>query len=446
MNTLKNNLYFKIVAIVVITLFLLVPAAMIKGLIRERENTQKEAIREVSSKWGGEQFITGPFLTIPYNIYLKQTSKTGDADKIVKIKRYIHILPTELKITGTIKPERRYRGIYEIVVYNSSLKVTGSFRNLSLSGRDIPLKDILFDKATLSLGITDLRGIEKPVALKWNDKGYSFHPGTPTNDVVSSGINTHVVIENADSATYRFSLHLDLKGSQKLFFVPVGEMSDITLVSNWSNPSFNGAFLPDTRTVSAAGFKANWNVLNLNRNFPQEWTGRMPGIKKSAFGVDLLVPVGNYQKAMRSIKYALLFIAFTFVVFFFVEVLKKVNIHPVQYILVGSALVIFYTLLLSLSEYLSFNGAFILSAFATLLLIFGYVKAILKSTGLALLIGGILAALYTFIFVIIQLQDYALLIGSVGIFVILGLAMYLSREMDWYNLNMGEKQDDGSAH
>ena len=446
MNTLKTNVYFKIATIVVIAILLLIPTSMIKRLIRERENTRKEAIREVSSKWGDEQTITGPFITIPYFLYVKQYSKKDYTEKVVQVKNYIHLLPDKLIVTGEVKPERRYRGIYEIVVYNASLTISGSFKKTDFSGLDIPLKDIQFDKAKLSLGISDLRGIEKPVSLKWNGETFSFRPGTTTHDVVESGINTSVPVRQCDRDSCRFSLNLQLKGSQKLYFVPVGEVSDVSLSSQWNTPSFNGAFLPDARTVTASGFKANWNVLHLNRNFPQEWTGRMKEIDKSAFGVDLLLPVGNYQKAMRSIKYALLFISFTFIVFFFVEVLKKVYIHPVQYILVGSALVIFYTLLLSVSEYLSFNTAFILSAAATLFLIFGYIKAILRSTPLALFIGGVLTILYAFIFVIIQLQDYALLIGSVGLFVILGLAMFFSRKIDWYNLNMDEEQNSKPEH
>ena len=229
---------------------------------------------------------------------------------------------------------------------------------------------------------------------------------------------------------------LDLKGSQLLYFTPVGKVTDINLHSKWNNPSFNGAFLPDSRDISGKGFTANWNVLQLNRNYPQVWSNNRHKINNSSFGLNLLLPVDNYQKSYRSIKYAVLFIGFTFLVFFFIEVLNKVFIHPIQYILVGISLVVFYTLLLSISEHLKYNIAFIISAISTLILISGYVKAILKSNKLSFLITGILTILYTFIFVIIQLQDYALLIGSIGIFLILGLVMYFSRKIDWYDLNL----------
>ncbi|MDD5572000.1 MAG: cell envelope integrity protein CreD [Bacteroidales bacterium] len=437
MSTLKTSIFLKISIIIIIGLLLLIPASMIKTLIVERENTQKEAILEVSSKWSGEQTISGPYISIPYYRYIKQFNKDS-IEKIIQVKEYIHFLPTALKINGNISPECRSRGIYEIVVYTSKLNISGTFNNIIFSDLDIALKDIQFDKAFVSIGINDLRGIEKQIILNWNDDKLSFNPGTVTNDILESGINASVKIYSNDSASYKFSFDLDLKGSQQLYFIPVGEVTDVTITSKWNNPSFNGAFLPDSRNISDSGFTANWNILNLNRNFPQKWIGSNNNTNSSAFGIDLLLPVDNYQKSMRSIKYAILFIVFTFIVFFFVEVLNKIFIHPVQYILVGIALIVFYTLLLSVSEYLNYNLAFIISALATLLLISGYVRAILKSNSLTGLISGILLILYTFIFVIIQLQDYALLIGSIGIFIILGLVMYLSRKIDWYNLKMGE--------
>jgi inner membrane protein len=414
---------------------------MIESLIFERENTQRQAITEVSSKWGQEQTISGPFISIPYYRYVKEFSKKDSTEKVIQVKEYLHILPSKLNISGNINPEKRYRGIYEIVVYNSKINISGNFDNVDFNTFDIPTENILLDKAEFVVGIDDLRGIEEQVALEWNNKEIPFNPGVSSNDVVKSGINAQLVMNPDNNLKYNFNLHLDLKGSQLLYFTPVGKVTDINISSAWSNPSFNGAFLPDSREVTNKGFKANWNVLHLNRNFPQAWTNSRHSIDESAFGIDLLLPVDSYQKSYRSIRYAILFIGFTFLVFFFIEVLNKIFIHPIQYILVGIALVVFYTLLLSISEHLKYNIAFIVSALSTLLLVSGYVRAILKSGKLTMLISGILAVLYTFIFVIIQLQDYALLIGSIGIFIILGLVMYFSRKIDWYNLNLNEKTD-----
>ncbi len=436
MKSLKNSVFFKVAIIVIIALLLLIPSGMIQNLVRERENTQKEAIYEVSSKWASEQVVSGPYLSIPYKKYVRQYSKTDSITRVVIETEYIHLLPAELKINSSIIPEKRHRGIYDIVVYTSAINVSGNFEKTQLTETAIPFKDILFDKAVISIGISDLRGIEKQVELKWNNSDYLFNPGVLTNDIVESGIHSAVNICRNDSCSYTFSFDLRLKGSQKLYFVPVGKTTDVKISSIWNNPSFNGAFLPDYRTVSQTGFTADWNILHLNRNYPQMWLGNKYSVIASSFGIDLLLPVDSYQKSMRTSKYALLFIAFTFIVFFFVEVLNKTFIHPVQYILVGIALVVFYTLLLSISEYFNFNNAFIISALATLGLIFFYVKAILKSFKISGLISGILFILYSFIFVIIQLQDYAMLIGSIGVFFILAVVMFLSRKIDWYKISM----------
>ncbi len=438
MKNLKYNLYFKVATIIVITLLLLIPTAMITGLINERERTQEDAIFEVSSKWANAQTITGPFLSIPYYKFVKDNSNSKDTStKIIRVKDYIHVLPEALNVDGEIIPEKRNRGIYEIVVYNSNITISGSFILPNFKSLDIAPQNILFDQSDLNVGISDLRGLEKLVTVDWNDVNYDFNSGLAQTDVVQRGIFAAIPIHSSDSTQYNFKINLELKGSQKIYFSPIGKTTDIKLSSTWNSPSYNGSFLPDDKD-NVNGFNAHWNVLHLNRDFPQAWTGNDYNISNSDFGVDLILPVDNYQKTYRSIKYAILFIAFTFIIFFFIEVMKKVFIHPIQYILVGFALVIFYTLLLSIGEYLSFNIAFSISAIATILLITAYVKTILKSLQLAMLISGILTILYGFIFIIIQVQDYALLIGSIGVFLILALVMYFSRKIDWYNLNLKE--------
>jgi len=441
MKDLKTNIYFKVGTLIFIALLLLIPTSMIRSLISEREYTQDEAVSEVSSKWGEKQTISGPFISIPYFRFVKEFSQKDSTEKLVQIKEYLHILPTQLNISGVINPEKRYRGIYEIVVYDSKLDISGTFNKLDFGSIDLVNRDLLYDKAEFVLGINDLRGIEEQVILNWGQENISFNPGVSSGDIVNSGINAIINIDPEDSTAYSFKLSLNLKGSQLLYFTPVGKVTDIKLTSNWSNPSFNGSFLPDSRDVNEKGFSANWNILHLNRNYPQIWIGNRHSLDNSAFGIDLLLPVDNYQKAYRSIKYAILFIGFTFLVFFFIEVLNKTFIHPIQYILVGISLIVFFTLLLSISEHISFNLAYIISAIATLLLIAGYVRAVLKSKPLTLLIAGMLTILYSFIFVIIQLQDFALLIGSIGVFIILSLVMYMSRKIDWYNLNLTDKKD-----
>ncbi len=434
MSRIKNNLYFKIGGIVLIALLLLIPTGMIKSIIYEREQTQREAIDEVSEKWGGAQTLQGPVLTIPYTRYVKEIDKATGKETLVQITERLHVLPSKLDIQASVKPDRRHRGVYEIVVYNSALHVSGAFTKLDFKDLEAKGHSFKFNEATLNAGIDDLRGIEKQIELNWEGKKLPFNPGVSNQDIFYSGINAKVSISPTDDHLYRFSFDIELKGSQQLYFTPVGKETDVVLNSDWQTPKFDGAFLPDQHKTDKAGFKAHWNILNLNRNYPQSWTGSSYKLRDSSFGVDLKLPVDNYQKSHRSIHYAILFIGLTFLVFFFIEIFQASGIHPIQYILVGIALVVFYTLLLSISEHIRFNYAFILSALATVALISLYVRAILRSLKMSLFIAGLLSMLYIFIFVIIQLEDLALLIGSIGVFIILCLVMYFSRKIDWYNI------------
>ena len=434
MSRIKNSLYFKIGGIVLISLLLLIPTGMIKSIIYEREQTQREAIDEVSEKWGGAQTLQGPVLTIPYTRYVKEIDKANGKETLVQITERLHVLPSKLDIQARVKPDRRHRGVYEIVVYNSALHVSGAFTKLDFKDLEAKGHSFKFNEATLNAGIDDLRGIEKQIELNWEGKKLPFNPGVSNQDIFYSGINSKVSISPTDDHLYRFSFDIELKGSQQLYFTPVGKETDVVLNSDWQTPKFDGAFLPDQHKTDKAGFKAHWNILNLNRNYPQSWTGSSYKLRDSSFGVDLKLPVDNYQKSHRSIHYAILFIGLTFLVFFFIEIFQSSGIHPIQYILVGIALVVFYTLLLSISEHIRFNYAFILSALATVALISLYVRAILRSLKMSLFIAGLLSMLYIFIFVIIQLEDLALLIGSIGVFIILGLVMYFSRKIDWYNI------------
>ena len=411
---------------------------MIEDLIIQREYIQQKAISEVSARWGKGQTISGPFLSIPFDKYIKQYNQKDSINEIIKIKDHIHFLPERLEVKGTITPEKRYRGIYEVVVYDTKLLVKGYFSRFHFKSLDINPKNIHLGKAMLSIGITDLKGIEKQVEIQWNGKKIPFGSGVNTKDIVKSGINVKIPISIDTLDIYNFSTEIDLKGSQFLYFHPVGKITDVTLQSYWKTPSFTGMYLPDSREVTKKGFQAHWNILHLNRNYPQSWIGSQHKIGNSSFGTDLLIPVDNYKKSYRVAKYAILFLVLTFMVFFFVEVLNKVFIHPIQYLLVGIALTIFYTLLLSLSEHIRFNWAYIVSLILTLSLITAYIVAILKSKKIAVMIFGILLILYLFIFIIIQLEDYALLIGSLGIFIIVSIVMYFSRKIDWYNLKLGK--------
>ncbi|MBI3141678.1 MAG: cell envelope integrity protein CreD [Bacteroidetes bacterium] len=440
MKSLKNSVFVKVLSIVLIILLLLIPTAMIKGLIHERESVRATAIAEVSGKWANEQVIKGPILAIPYTKHIPAYLASGQANGYTPVKEFIHLLPNDLSISGQIETRELKRGIYEVVVYESNLALQGSFDMKELENLDIPMEDIAWENSELVLHISDMRGIEEQVALDWNGNATVFNPGLSNPDADQHGIHAPLQLQALMEGANSFSLDLQLKGSQKLYVVPVGKVTTTSFSTNWHNPSYNGAFLPDDRGDGPqGGHSADWKVLNLNRAFPQVWTGSHVYLDDAAFGVDLLLPVDQYQKSYRSIQYAILFIGFTFLSFFFIEVLNKVSVHPVQYLLVGMAMVVFYTLLLSMSEHLGFDLSFGVSAVATLVLIAFYVRAALKSLTLSLLITSILCLLYAFNFVIIQLQDFALLIGSIGLFAILATVMFFSRKIDWYSLKVNDK-------
>jgi inner membrane protein len=447
---IKNSITIRLLSIGFLVLILLIPTSMIENLIREREYRRGDVIREVSKKWGSSQTITGPILTIPYTKYIKDQNKN-----LIKTKGYAHFLPDDLDIKGTLTPEIRYRSIYEIIVYNTNLKLKGSFPAPNFEELGINENYVLWDEAFVSLGIPDMKGIRDNINLKWDEEPYAFNPGIETNDVIGSGVSTKVklthkekvkqddeeVVNDTIKKNYPFSFDLNLNGSSFLNFIPVGKETNVHISSNWAHPSFSGASLPDEREINKDGFTAHWKELHLNRNYPQQWLGNIHNVYDSSFGVDLLLPVDEYQKSTRSAKYAIMFISFTFLIFFFIEIRNKKRIHPIQFILVGLALTIFYALLVSLSEHIHFNNAYLIASAAIIIMIGSYSITIFKNGKLTALMTGVLVLLYGFIFTILQLEDYALLMGSIGLFIVLAVIMYLSRKIDWYAIAKGKKEE-----
>lgn len=452
---IRNSITIRLLSIGFLVLILLIPTSMIEDLIREREYRRSDVIREVSNKWGGSQTVTGPVLTVPYYVYTKYFDTDDKKEKINKTKAYAHFLPDELNIDGNIAPEIRKRSIYKVILYNTKLNIDGKFTKPDFKKLGVNSRNVLWNEAFVSVGIPDMKGIRDNIKLKWNKNNYDFNPGIESNDVITSGISTKVEIqpteedESNDGKTasdstkndFHFSFDLNLNGSSFLKFIPIGKETNINLTSNWAHPSFSGASLPDKHEITPEGFTAHWKELHLNRNYPQQWLGNSHNINSSSFGVDLLLAVDEYQKSTRSAKYAIMFISFTFLIFFFIEIRNKKRIHPIQFILVGLALTIFYALLLSLSEHIHFNYAYLIASAAIIVMIGAYSITIFKNGKLTALMTGALILLYGFIFTILQLEDYALLMGSIGLFMVLAVIMYLSRKIDWYAIAKGKKEE-----
>ncbi len=444
-NWLRTSTLLKICVIGFLILLLLIPTSMLQSLINEREQTRNRAVQEVSEKWGNAQTIAGPVLSVPVRSVIKD-----DKGKESVSVYYANFLPDDLTIGGSVRPEQRNRGIYTVMLYNTRLKLTGRFPKPDLEKLNIGPDQPQWDKAFLSVGISDMKGIKEVIRFRVNGAALPVSPGIPTSEWFPVGVSIPLSL-SAGAGGFSFDCDLNVNGSTELSFVPLGKETNVSLTSPWATPSFTGAFLPDQRTVADTGFRAAWKILQYNRNFPQQGIGaffvqerndpdQSKVVPSTDFGVKFLLPVDEYQKTTRSAKYAIMFIIITFSVFFFVEILNKKRIHPIQYLLVGFAISLFYLLLLSISEHLSFDRAYLIGMGVVLTLVTFYVRYVFKNTQLTVLFSGILALLYGFFYSLLQLEDYALLLGTAGLVLILGIVMYLTRNVNWYRAYEPAKQ------
>lgn len=414
----------KAMVILMLAVILLIPAVMLQDLIRERHAYQQSVTASINDQWGKSQTVTGPVLVVPYRV----PAENGQATRAVQ---YAYVLPEKLAVTGKLHPELRRRGIYKTAVYDSNLELKGSFKNLALNTLGIDPAWILADQVSLSVGLSDPRGISSEVKMNYNNNSYSFAPGVVSQDLYPSGILTRVPVQALDGKLVAgdFDIRFDLKGSEQLFFSPVGSFTQVSLESDTLEPSYEGEFLPKNHSTQGKGFTANWQVLQLNRNYPDAWTGNTYHMDHGNFGVRLITPMDTYQKTSRASKYAILIIGLTFLVFYFIEMLQGHSVHPLQYSLIGAALIVFYTLLLSISEQTNFDAAYLIASIMTIGLITGFTGSMFRKLGTSLTVAGSLSFLYGFIYVILQSEDNALLMGSLGLFVILAVLMYVSRKV-----------------
>lgn len=426
-----QSLTIKLILLAFMGLVFLIPLEMIKSIIMERQNNAGQVRQEISKQWAEKQCISGPVLNIP----IRSVPTEKDAKPVSMVW---HIMPETLRIAGVINPEIRYRGIYQSVVYGSDLQITGEFflpENLTMDGYDV-----FPDDAYVTLGITDNRGLKGDVTLKTSVAEISAEPGVKDQDIFSSGVTFKYPLSE-DKNKIDFSINLKLAGSEGILFTPVGKTTSAQLSSTWPSPSFNGSFLPAQRSVSDKGFSADWEVTHLNRNFPQSWKGNAFQTAESSFGLDLYMPVDHYQKSWRSARYGILFIALTFLVLIFLEITRKENIHIFHYFLVSLGLILFFSLLNSLSEQTGFNLAYLIASASTVILITLFTGALFSNKKTAFVVFGMLAVLYLFIFVLLTLNDYAYLAGNIGLFILLAVIMRLAARMKIFK---GETEPEGN--
>ncbi|MCW8980900.1 MAG: cell envelope integrity protein CreD [Altibacter sp.] len=438
-NWLRNSITARMLIVGFLLLILLIPLEFVKSLIAERSFRQAEVVREINSKWGNEVLLSGPVLKVPYKTYKEEKvfiekTKTYETKTEVIVKN-AYLLPDLLHIASTVDSKPLKRGIYESVVYTADISAQGTFPSIDLTAQDITKEDILWEKITVILRSSNLNGIRSGLEVQLGAETVSMSPRYDQqylNTIQSDPLNT-LTPENEEPISFSFDLKIN--GSESLKFIPVGKKTTAVMDSDWHSPSFDGRYLPDdgTKEISKTGFHADWQVFQINRQFEQEFYNGMPDLSEFGFGTNFIIPVDEYQKSERTAKYGFMVIGLTLLVFLLIQIVSKIYIHPFQYVMIGLALVMFYTLLISISEHSSFLKAYAIAGVAVLALITLYSRAILSGFKFSLLVCASLASLYGFIYVIIQLESYALLVGSIGLFVILAIIMFASRKIDWGN-------------
>ncbi|NMH29392.1 cell envelope integrity protein CreD [Flavobacterium silvaticum] len=420
-----------------LTLILLIPLLLVDNLIWERSQRKQQVVKEISDKWGTDVYLYGPIVRIPYTVYEESVSVNQKTKETVTSRtastEYAYFFPEELQNDSKVETDKRNYGNYESVVYTSRMDFKGKFSAPDFSSRDIADADIQWDKASVVIKTTNLKSIRDEVRLKLGDSNLTFEPvfNNAENDSVDALETGYFDARQLKSAS-TFQFKMTYRGSCQLLLVPIGKTTTVSMQSNWPDPSFTGNFLPaDDKKITQKGFTANWKVLHVNRPFGQQTFGSLPDLARFAFGVKFVIPVDEYQQNQRASKYGSLMIGLTFLIFFLIQVQSKIKIHIFQYTMIGLALIMFYTLLISITEHSSFMFAYLVASAAVIAMISLYSISILKNRKFPALIGISLTVLYSFIYVIIQLEDYALLFGSIGLFAILGGVMWVSRKMEW---------------
>jgi inner membrane protein len=429
----------KMVIIGVLNLILMIPMIYVSDLIQERKFRKKEVIREVNDNWGEQVKLIPPVLVIPYKIYSERNYYENNEKKTEKIYKgddYLYVLPENLQVDIDMEAVPKHRGIFQTSVYKASSAIKGNFIRPDITAAGIDENDIKWNQSFVIFKTTNNKGIEDRIILNTPLKKTEFFLQDSSKEIDYKKFQTPVFNQNPfkNNNSLEFSMNYNVKGSRGFYIIPTAQTTQVQMKSNWTAPKFEGAFLPDNEDKilpDNKGFNAHWKIIDYQRPFKKIYNHKLPNMNDYAFGIHFLVTVDNYLKAERAEKYAYLVIFLTFLVFFIIQHIGKVSMHIFNYFLIGLALVIFYTLLISISEHTNFNFSYIISAFSTVLLISLYSKSILNNKKFSIYIFSILSMLYFYIFVIIQLENYALLVGSIGLFVILAGIMYSSRKIKW---------------
>ena len=456
---MQIKLFVKVLIIFLLFFALQLPLWWTRDVVHERAGFRDQAVNDIAHTQAGEQKLLGPILVVPYRRDWLEHGKDHDGKPIVQERfeeSYLTLLPQQLQIDSNLQVELRQRGIFPVPVFHNELKLSGRFAWPEQYGRASRNDETLtWRQPFIAISVSSQRGIKQVTALRWNDVTQDFLPGSGLGDLQQGqGVNAPVAL-NLQSAEVEFAVALNLAGTQQFSVVPLGGQTQWQLQSNWPHPRFAGGQLPDQRQITDQGFRADWQTSDLATNLANYWQrcshsgndSSCEQLWQQQLTVSLFEPVDLYSLSERALKYGFLFLGITFGAFLLFEVLKQLAIHPVQYGMVGLALALFFLLLLSLSEHIAFIWAYVIAAAACIGVIVVYLSAVLRSWLGAFGFGTSLAMLYGALYLMLDSEDFALLIGSGLLFGLLTVAMLLTRKVDWYHLQqrmLGNRDPAGS--
>lgn len=437
-KSMNDTLTIRAMIVGVIALVMLIPLVMMQGVVDERNGLYSNVLHDIANTWGGQQLLQGPVLVVPFveKHVSKETIKDDNGEEKIKTKtkyltKYAIHLPKDLNIEVNLAEQHRKRGIYKSLVYEAELSLAGGFDRLDIHSMSDHIHRIDWDKAYIVLGLSDTRAINEVSSLNWNGNEIGYSPGTKVTEILSHGFHASLKDLNAESEQHVFNTKVSINGSQGFRFAPFGENTIVNMKSSWPHPSFQGMTLPTNYEITADGFTSSWTIPHLARNYPQSWVYADQNYHLGEFtaGVDLFEPVFLYSKVTRAVKYGILFVGLTFLTFLIFELTTQTRLHYVQYGLIGVALTLFYLVLLSIAEHTAFLTAYIIAAIINIGLITIYTGAALKNWTRAGVIFVLLSALYTVLYSLLQLEDYALLMGTMLLLFVLMVLMYVTRNL-----------------
>lgn len=435
----RYPLLSKTVVIGLLMLLLGIPLLMIGGVITERSLYRDQATRDVARAHAGEQVLSGPVLRVLYTETWVRTvvvdaARGTERQETAQEERVFTLFPTTLDTRSRLTTETRWRGIFPVTVYNSRHDSSGRFVWPGIAPREKG-GQITLGQPLVLLGVSDLRGLMGRPDLRLQGQALTVAAAPAQGKLplpLAAPLDASLL---KPDAALDFTLGLDLAGTGRIGYLPLADDNRVSLESPWPHPSFDGSFLPRTREVGEGGFKASWSVPSLSTQAQQQFlSGGHERVEPEGFSVSLQDPVDVYRLSERATKYGLMFIVLTFASFFVLEMVKRWRIHPMQYLMIGAALVLFFLLLLSLSEHLDFRLAYALASLACMALLAHYLRHVLGGWRAGLGMGGMLAALYGVLYGILVSEDNALMMGSLLLFGVLAAIMVATRKLDWYTV------------